>query len=227
MKRTGGAVGVLPQPKGSGAVYARSTTIQGRLDLIDAGIGFCRDEVMPQLTAMAGCVGLSMLADRSTGRCIVTSSWESESAMRATSGRVGGIRSRGAQVLGGAAEVQEWEIAILHRKHPAAAGACARVTWMKTDVADVDRAVDVVRLGIVPRVDELDGFCSISLFVDRTTGMACVTATYDDLAALEASRGTASSLRTQVTAEVPGARMLEVEEFELSLAHLHVPETTV
>jgi quinol monooxygenase YgiN len=206
-------------------VYARSTTIQGRLDLIDSGIEFCRDEVMPALTSMAGCAGLSMLADRASGRCIVTSSWESEEAMRATATTVSGIRSRGEEVLGGAAEVQEWEIAILHRKHPAAAGACARVTWMKADASQVERAVDVVRLGVVPRVDELDGFCSISLFVDRGTGMACVTATYDDLAALEASRGTASSLRTQVTAEVPGAQMLEVEEFELSLAHLHVPET--
>ena len=206
-------------------MYARSTTISARLESIDAGIAFCRDEVMPQLGDMTGCLGLSLLVDRSLGQCITTTSWATLEQMKASEQPVQGIRARAGEILGGRPEVQQWEIAVLHRKHPSATGACARVSWVKAPVASVDRTIDVVRLGVLPRVDELPGFCSISLFVDRGTGMACVTATYDDLAALEASRGTAAALRTSVTDEVPGSEVQEVAEFELALAHLHVPET--
>ena len=45
-------------------MHARSTTIRGRPELIDDGIAFCRDEVLPMCREMPGCVGLSLIADR-------------------------------------------------------------------------------------------------------------------------------------------------------------------
>ena len=33
----------------------------------------------------------------------------------------------------GEPEVREWEIAVLHRDHRAAVGACARITWTRAD----------------------------------------------------------------------------------------------
>ena len=49
-------------------MYARSTTFQARPGSIDEGIAFVRDEVMPDLMAMEGCTGLSMICDRESGR---------------------------------------------------------------------------------------------------------------------------------------------------------------
>ena len=43
-----------------------------------------REEVLPTLEGTAGCIGLSMLTDRESGRCIASTSWETEEAMRAT-----------------------------------------------------------------------------------------------------------------------------------------------
>ena len=37
---------------------------------------------MPALAAMDGYIGLSMLVDRESGRCIATSAWETEDALR-------------------------------------------------------------------------------------------------------------------------------------------------
>ena len=65
-------------------MYARSTTIQAQPESIEAGITHMRDKVMPALETIDGCVGLSLLVDRTSGRCIVTSSWESEEAMGAS-----------------------------------------------------------------------------------------------------------------------------------------------
>ena len=56
-------------------MYARSTTIHGRPESVDAATTYVRDEVMPAVRAMDGCVGLSMLADGDSGSCIVTTSW--------------------------------------------------------------------------------------------------------------------------------------------------------
>src|SRR5215217_8175489 len=56
-------------------MYARSTTIHGDPGSVDATTAYVRDEVMPAVRDMDGCVGLSMLTDSDTGRCIVTTSW--------------------------------------------------------------------------------------------------------------------------------------------------------
>jgi len=65
-------------------MYARSTTINGNPGSIDAGIAHVRDEVMPMVTAMDGCLGMSLVVDRETGRCIATTSWETEEAIAAS-----------------------------------------------------------------------------------------------------------------------------------------------
>ena len=61
-------------------MYARSTTFLARVSSIDEGIAHIRDEVLPALTGMEGCIGLSLLVDRDSGRCIATSVQEPTSS---------------------------------------------------------------------------------------------------------------------------------------------------
>ncbi len=205
-------------------MYARSTTINARPDAVDDGIAYVRDEVMPAIQAMDGCIGLSMLADHQSGRCIVTSSWRSEDAMHASDEQLRPMREEAAQRFGGSFSVDEWEIAVVHRDHPTHEGACARVTWIRAEDVDIDRAIETFRMGVLPRAEQLDGWCSASLFVDRRTGRAVVTSTFDSRETMERSRQEADQLRAQ-TAQEMGGQIEEVAEFELVLAHLRVPET--
>jgi hypothetical protein len=202
-------------------MYARSTTMRGRPDVVDDLTAFIRDEVMPTVTRLDGCVGLSLLIDRD-GRCIATSAWDTEAAMHASAERVAGLRERAAVMFGVAPEVQEWEIAVLHRAHRD--GGCARVTWTRTDPANLNRVIDAYRESLMPWWEETPGFCSNSLLVDRTDGRCVSTVVFESHEAMAHTRDQFTTLREEFAGRM-GMDLLEVAEFDLVLAHLRVPET--
>jgi len=198
-------------------VYARSTTIHGKAENIDAGLRFIETEVRPALDRLEGCMGLSCLVDRESGQAIATSSWETEEAMRASDDALRPIRERAREVFGGPMQVDEWEIGVMHRTDH---GSSCRVTWAQ---GDADALLDVFKYTAMPALEEIEGFCSASVLVDRSSGMACVTTTYDTRDHLDAGRATADGIRTR-GAEQAGMEILDVREFDLVYAHLHVPE---
>jgi heme-degrading monooxygenase HmoA len=204
-------------------MYARSSTVTAEPSTINRGIRYVQDELLPELLAVEGCVGLSMLVDRSTGRCIATSAWETEEAMRASEDEVRPLRDHFVVTLGStSATVEEWEVSIMHRDHRTVAGACARSSWHQGDPSSIDSSVEQFR-ALLPALDDLTGFCSASLLTNRETGRAVSTVVYDSADAIVETRPLANRLRTRM-AEQTGAEVLEVAEFELALAHLRVPE---
>jgi hypothetical protein len=72
-------------------------------------------------------------------------------------------------------------------------------------------------------MENLEGFCSASMFVDRLVGRAVTSVTYDSRQAMDTSRDAAMALR-RTTARDTGVDILDVAEFDLLVAHLRVPE---
>jgi quinol monooxygenase YgiN len=205
-------------------MYARSTTIHGNPASVAATTAYVRDEVMPAAQDMDGCLGLSMLADRDTGRCIVTTSWRDEAALHSSADDVRPFAERTAELLGGAAEVQEWGIAAMHRVQEASQGARSRVTWLRTGPDAVNRAVDAVRLSLMPKLDDLPGFCSVSIMVRRDDGLTVAAISYDSGAHLEQAAEGAREFREEF-APALGIEIVDTAEFDVAIAHLRVPET--
>ena len=205
-------------------MYARSSTFQGDPVRMDAGIDFVRDRVMPSLQQIEGCIGVSQIVNRETGRTIITSAWRDEDALRDSDVLVTDLRDRGADIMGGQASVEVWEIAALHRIHESGPGACVRATWSHVDPAFAERSIDNYRMVLLPAMEELPGFCSASLLVDRRSGRAVSSVTYATRDAMERSRDSANSMR-RIAVEENDLHILEVGEFDLALAHLRVPET--
>ena len=191
---------------------------------MDAGIDFVRDRVMPSLQAIDGCIGVSQLVNRETGRTIITSAWRDEESLLNSDVMVTDLRERGADIMGGRPTVEVWEIAALHRIHESGPGACVRATWTHVDPAYAERSIDNYRMVLLPAMEDLPGFCSASLLVDRRTGRAVSSVTYATRDAMERSRDSASSMR-RIAVEENQLHILEVGEYELALAHLRVPET--
>jgi hypothetical protein len=204
-------------------VYARSTSIQAQPSNIDDGVAYVRDEVIPALAALGGFVGLSLLVDRESGRCIAASAWETEEAERSSAERVGPLRERATEVFGGTATAETWEIGLLHRDHPSSDGACVRVTWLKVPPDQADRAIDFYRSDVLPSLENLDGFCSASFLINRNSGRGVSTATFDSREAMDRNREQAKELRNTRTREL-GADIVDIGEFDLAIAQLRVPE---
>jgi quinol monooxygenase YgiN len=203
-------------------VHARTTTVRAQADAIDAGISYFRDEVRPAVLDIDGSVGMSLLVDRDSGRCIATTSWTDEAAMDAAEQPVQSLRAQAAEHFRGTVEkVERWEIAALHRLQPAGDGAGARCTWLQ--LPDIERGIDAFRTMVLPRLESMPGFCSGSFFVDRAGGRVVSAIAWADMEALAQSRDGTAELRMSVTERL-GGQVLEVAEFELALAHLRVPE---
>ena len=204
-------------------MYARSTTVRGTPEAMDDGIAYVRDTIMPTVGDMDGCVGLSMLAERVSGRCIVTTSWADHESLRRSADGVVALRQRVAEIMGGPAEVQEWEVALMHRLHSAHHGAGARVIWSEGAPTDTDRMLDGFRMSVLPKLDDIPGCCSVSVMIDRDTGQGVLTTTYDSPQDMVAARELAAGMREEFAQQL-NRRVTEVVEFDLVLAHLRVPE---
>ena len=115
--------------------------------------------------------------------------------MRAPDG-IRPVRDQAAQTFGGSPTVDEWEIAVLHRDHPSGPGAGVRATWLTVRPDQFDRAIEFYRESVLPAIEELEGFCSASLMIDRTSWRAVSSSTFDSLEAMERNEDQARSLRT-------------------------------
>ncbi|MFD6101119.1 hypothetical protein ACFWFQ_00500 [Nocardia salmonicida] len=205
-------------------MYARSSTFAAQRSSIDRGIAYLHNSVMPNMPELHGWVGMSLMVDRATGRCIATTAWESESAMHDSSMRVRSLRDGLAEALNGSVDkIEEWEVAVMHRDHLAGASACTRCTWIQVDPAGVDLAIQTFKSGLLPELEKIEGFRSASLFVDRETGRGVGSTVWSSREELDNSRPHVDRLRDAAT-RVMRAEVLEVAEFRLGFAHLRVPE---
>ena len=204
-------------------MYARSTTVHGDPLRMDDGVSYVRDTVMPAIQQMAGGIGLSMLCDRESGRCIITTAWRDEMSMHDTESAVHDLRKRTAELMGGPTDVQEWEIAVVHRMHEAHNGACTRVIYGSMEMERLDDVVATMRMSLLPKLEELPGFCAVSHLIDRETGRSATAVTYDSRADMMTAHDQAIALREEFAGAV-GLELTGVAEFDLVLAHLRVPE---
>jgi hypothetical protein len=199
-------------------VYARSITIQLHTSAVDDGIALIRDELIPALQGMAGYGGMSMLVNRQSGRCFVTTAWETrEEAIRAGA-NAPPMPGRVAAMLSATPSFDDWEIAVLHRDRRSPEGAGVRATWVQVPAGAMDQAVEYYKASVLPQLADVDGFCSSSLLVNRASGRAVSSATFDSVDAMQRNRDQVTALKYTSMREA-GVDERDECEFELALAY--------
>ena len=86
-----------------------------------------------------------------------------------------------------------------------------------------DETLAAFRSQIIPRMDDVPGFCSLSLLIDRKTGRGSVTTVYADRAAMDATRDTDLGHARRVH-RADGLTITDEAEFDVVLHSLRVPE---
>jgi hypothetical protein len=94
-------------------MHARITTIQGDPGRIDAAVQKARDDVLPILKEQQGWKGFTVMADRSSGKLVGISFFDSEDTLRASDEAVAESRNRVADESGASGpQVEFFEVVI-------------------------------------------------------------------------------------------------------------------
>jgi heme-degrading monooxygenase HmoA len=95
-------------------MHARVSTFQGSPDQMDEASQMVREQVLPEARQREGFKGVISLLDRSSGKSIAVTLWESEDAMRASEGWADQAREQSAAAGGGQISgVERYEVDIL------------------------------------------------------------------------------------------------------------------
>jgi heme-degrading monooxygenase HmoA len=95
---------------------------------------------------------------------------------------------------------------------------------VETEPTQIGHFLDAIRENAIPKLEQLPGFCSVSVLVDRQSGRRAVATTYESQQAMRNAANQASAIREE-TVQTTGGNVTDVGEFELVMAHLRVPET--
>lgn len=94
-------------------MYARVSIYEGSVEDYDASVGKMEADIAPTVRAMPGSAGLLSMIDRTTGRSLSITLWESEEAMVATREAANQVRSEAASTMGSRiVEVTEYEVGV-------------------------------------------------------------------------------------------------------------------
>ena len=95
-------------------MHARSTTIQAQPERLDEMIRQVQDETVPLLQQQDGFKGFTLHVNRSSGKVVGTSYWDSVDALEASEAAVRGSRESAGETGGGSAapSVEQFEVVL-------------------------------------------------------------------------------------------------------------------
>ncbi|MFE7270438.1 hypothetical protein [Streptomyces sp. NPDC057623] len=198
-------------------MFVRAIYTTGDPTKIDTAIRALNTEGRELLEDRPGYRGASVFVDRTLGKLLAASWWESAEA-RQNSNEV--LRERRTAMLEpflGTVAVDNYEALVFHQVRPPEPGGGLRVTRLELDPADTDLLADTFRATVVPKLDTLAGLARASLLVDRERGRGMVGVLFVDQASLAASRAGQAAARHEGAAKAH-VTVTGLEEFEVVLS---------
>lgn len=195
-------------------MFVRAIYTTGDPTKIDTAIRAMNTEGRDLLEDRPGYRGASVFVDRTLGKLLAASWWETEDARR-NSDEV--LRERRAAMLdpfAGTVSVGNYEAPVFHEVRRPQAGGGLRLTRLEFDPMDADLLADTFRATVVPRLETLSGLARATLLVDRERGHGLVGVVFVDHASLEASRSGQAAARHEGAAKAH-ATVTGLEEFEV------------
>lgn len=195
-------------------LYVRTTYAVGDPARIGAALDAIGREAPGLLRGRAGFRRFGLFADRTLGKLLMGSWWETEDA-RAESDA--GLRDRRSELLAPFATTvttEAWEAVSYTAAPQIAPGGAMRMGRLEFAPADAAAFVDAFTSVGRPNLEAIDGLVGSTLFMDAPAGRAMVGTLFRDPAALAASRGPQAAARGETLQRV-NASLVSMEEYEL------------
>jgi heme-degrading monooxygenase HmoA len=94
-------------------MFARVTTLQGPTNQVDEARTTIQQQILPAMRDVKGFRGLLSFADRTSGKAITLTLWDSEAAMRQSEEAANRLRSSTAAAVGGSiTSVERYEVVV-------------------------------------------------------------------------------------------------------------------
>lgn len=195
-------------------MFVRAIYTTGDPTKIDTAIRVLNTEGRDLLEDRPGYRGASVFVDRTLGKLLAASWWETEEARR-NSDEV--LRERRASMLEpflGTIAVDNYEALVFHQVRQPQAGGGLRLTRLEFDPMDTDLLADTFRATVIPKIETLSGLARAVLLVDRERGRGLVGNTFVDQESLAASRAGQAAARHEGAAKAH-VTVVGLEEFEV------------
>ncbi len=195
-------------------MYARVSIIHGQPDRVEQGISIFREQTVPTLRGQQGFRAAYALIDRTRGKALALSLWDSEEAMRQSDEAVLQQRRDAAQQMGASGHsVERYEVVVADGS---GRGQAARVTSYQAPRERLDDAIALFRERTVPAAQQQQGMAGLYLLVDRGSGKALSLSLWASAEALQQSEQMARQLREQGGGQLLGVETGAVERYEVA-----------
>ena len=213
-------------------MYLRATRVQVPPDKVKDAIHDFEANVAPAMRKIAGNLGAGLLINRQTGQSLAITYWDSARSLGSSEQTGVDTRTATARRVPGMqiVNVERAEVVIMDRAAEPKAGTMLRLTSGTGDTDKLDAGVDYVRTKVLPLQKAQKGYRSLVAAVDRQTGRAFVSTTWDTQADLDASEKAVSAARQEAvkaTGLIPETVTLELfEAVVFNMAPAAIGQTT-
>lgn len=201
-------------------MYVRTMYLTADPAAVGPALDVIAKEAPGMLAEQEGYQGIGVFADRTVGKILLGSWWDSEQANKDSDER---LRDRRMQMLApfvSTIAVTDFEAAAYIRPDPATSGGF-RMHRLAFEPSMADRLVQLFQEKGQPRLQQLEGFSGCSLLIDRKRGMASVGVVFKDMASMEAARSEQAKIRHDALSGLDWVQLIALEEFEV--ADLEIP----
>jgi quinol monooxygenase YgiN len=200
-----------------------------RLRSAPSALGTLIDEFItvtaPKVKAIDGNVGAVLAVNREEGRATALTYWRDRAALDASETAATGLRTATAAKGDATVEsVERLEQVLIERVAPSEVGHFIRANRFRADPARADEGIENLRQQTIPTLRTVSGFRAVVCGIDRESGRAVISTTWDSLDALRASEAAVSSAR-QETMDHFGATDLSIQILESVYLEIQTPAT--
>ncbi len=190
-------------------MYARVTTRQIEPGKIDEAIGIYRDTVVPAVRQQQGSKGGLVMTDRSAGKVMAISLWETEADLRAYE------PSGAPDALSQGAPVREvYEVGVEAQVSDGGEATGARVSYAQVQPGKMDEFNGFYRDSLLPVAEKQRGYSGALILTDQNTYKSVVITLWKADADMRASEsfGDLQTQRSGLLDFISGSRVVEYYE---------------